>query len=401
MDSEKRDDERSSSSGSNNSGGGSSGGGIIPPPPNEADRDMDDDDGDDDEANEEVDCNDALPPSTAAASIGVVRPAASVEGVEEYDEERGDEDEDEHAPLPPEEVAALLFEVSTPPLVHDDCDSAGHDRIAASITDVDCDEEAPSRPDMIAASFEEIDTSTRDYIDSIMREIAEGFGNDGTIPITSENLSLLSRRPPSNTSVATNTSVVEGEQHSSAVLPTLATNARVGAFSIRPTSRCSLQHMPVGDQGHVVDCHISIGSSTEDLPVLDPFHHSLPLLVATCVDDEEVYDAFPLDDTVIDSAARDRLRRTQRYLILGLVSSGLVALAAIIGVVIMNLGGNQNDLTDPVSRILTTLACNFSVTGSFVSSHHPTNVMRTHRSVQYSWRSHELEATGTVDCWEY
>jgi hypothetical protein len=321
MDSKTHDDDRSSGSSNNGSGDGGGGGGIIPPPPQPAwasaingaatHRKMDDDDD-----------------SMAAASIEEIRPVASVERVEECDEEKGDEVEDDDAPIPPETVAAS-FEDSKPPLVYDDCESARSDQIAASVKGGESDE-AQSPPEMITASFEAIDTtdreakrkpfevsacdlekninSTQDYIDSIRREIAEVFDDDGTIPVTPGNPSSSTSGPPPNTSVSTNPSVLEREQRSFTVVPTSATDVRVGSFSSRPTSQISDYHsLPVGDQG---DAEVSIGS-TENLPVLDPFHHSLPLLVATCVDDEEVFEAFPVNDTR-DDAARGLLRRKQR-----------------------------------------------------------------------------------------
>ena len=61
---------------------------------------------------------------------------------------------------------------------------------------------------------------------------------------------------------------------------------------------------------------------------LNPSGQSVPLLEATCVEDE-VYDAVRVSD------AHGWSRRTQKYMILGLVSSGFLATAAITGVAVV------------------------------------------------------------------
>jgi len=73
-------------------------------------------------------------------------------------------------------------------------------------------------------------------------------------------------------------------------------------------------------------------------PNLYPSGQSAPLLEATCVDDE-VYDAVPVSDD------HGWSRRTQKYMMLGLVSIGFLATAAITGVAVV-LTGSQNEGTE-------------------------------------------------------
>ena len=63
-------------------------------------------------------------------------------------------------------------------------------------------------------------------------------------------------------------------------------------------------------------------------PNLYPSGQSVPLLEATCVDDE-VYDAVRVSDD------HGWSRRTQIYIMLGLVSIGFLATAAITGVAVV------------------------------------------------------------------
>ena len=70
-------------------------------------------------------------------------------------------------------------------------------------------------------------------------------------------------------------------------------------------------------------------------PNLYPSGQSVPLLEATCVDDE-VYDAVRVSDD------HGWSRRTQKYMMLGLVSIGFLATAAITGVTVVSMG-SQNE----------------------------------------------------------
>ncbi len=69
-------------------------------------------------------------------------------------------------------------------------------------------------------------------------------------------------------------------------------------------------------------------------PNLYPSGQSVLLLEATCVDDE-VYDAVRVSDD------HGWSRRTQKYIMLGLVSIGFLATAAITGVAVVSMG-SQN-----------------------------------------------------------
>ena len=73
-------------------------------------------------------------------------------------------------------------------------------------------------------------------------------------------------------------------------------------------------------------------------PNLYPSGQSVPLLETTCVDDE-VYDAVRVSDD------HGWSRRTQKYMMLGLVSFGFLATAAITGVALMPRG-SQNEGTE-------------------------------------------------------
>jgi hypothetical protein len=73
-------------------------------------------------------------------------------------------------------------------------------------------------------------------------------------------------------------------------------------------------------------------------PNLYPSGQSVPLLEATCVDDE-VYDAVRVSDD------HGWSRRTQKYMMLGLVSFGFLATAAITGVALMPRD-SQNEGTE-------------------------------------------------------
>ena len=122
-------------------------------------------------------------------------------------------------------------------------------------------------------------------------------------------------------------------------------------------------------------------------PNLYPSGQSVPLLEATCVDDE-VYDAVRVSDD------HGWSRRTQKYMMLGLVSFGFLATAAITGVALMprdsqNEGSNGIDTPRPSPSLSPTLlAIETPGTGTF-----PNSTMRPGSGINTSMPSPSLSPT--------
>jgi hypothetical protein len=217
-----------------------------------------------------------------------------------YEEEKREEGEEDEAPGPPEMVAASYEAI-------DNADQEAKKKSPHIFEDVN----NPQVLEEGVASVHETEVninSTQDIIGSL-HEIC---GNDGT-PATMDNLEGL--LDPSSLS---------DQQH-----PT-ASNVQVDAFSITPTPQGGNRPSLAGsDQGHVEVPLLT----TEELmsrawPNFDPNNQSLPLLVATLVQDvpnNPVYDAFLVSDTQDnDACGWSKISLKWRVFILGSV---LVAMA--------------------------------------------------------------------------
>ena len=308
--------------------------GYAPAPPGQIAASFEGHDGEEEEREEsEDDEAPPLPPDMVAASFEA--------GYGYEEEKREEEGEDDEAPLPPEFIASS-FE--------------GHSYEEEEKREEGDDDEAPRPPSMIVASWEEIDAAddkaTKEPPVSIEDGVdpqVPGERNDGT-PVTTGNRERLF--DPSSSSNQT---------------PSTTSYVQVGAPSITPTPQRGDERslgFAANDHGHVgMPIRTTEESMSPPRPNFDRSHQSVPLIEATLIQDVPqepvyiyintnsgegtVYDTFPMPaPEVNDAHGWSRISLKLRVIFIGSV---LVAVAAIIAVVMKNVGRRKEPYSPPIT----------------------------------------------------
>jgi len=282
-----------------------------------------------------------------------------------------DEFEDDHAPLPPETIAAS-YEAAKPTFIENNDDaSIPTEQQVASPFDGHGDDNAPLPPEMIAASFEALMPEL--YVDKVSsllpkikpasvkeheNEQQEVDYNGARAPFeimassfevnhfteyqAKNNLGLLEDNDGANMNNIQDIfdSIDEGgalESNSSSYSSFQDADKDKTTTVLDPSST-------VNDQGHVgISIYPSQEVMTRPRLGIDPSYQSAPLLEATLVEDkheEPVYDAFPIGP-VQNDYAHGWSRKFQKYrlIILGLLS---ITVTAIIAVAVVASSGRRD-----------------------------------------------------------
>jgi hypothetical protein len=184
--------------------------------------------------------------------------------------------------------------------------------------DAEDDDEAPPPPEMIAASHEQLDGKF-----------------DGE----------KAKSPPESIEDGNERGIINNGAHVSMGNPVPSAPAilQSGPISIgtRTLQNDDRQGSPRSDRQDLY-LEITTPPTPEQMPPSRPSFHranqSLPILEATCVDDEVVYEAFPLGDTQDQNNARGWAKTPQKYrvIIIGLILVATVAITAVVVVVVRN-----------------------------------------------------------------